>query len=195
MTVIYGYARVSTKGQDKYGNSLPDQEEKLRNEGCEVIYHDSFTGTKMDRPEFSKLMSVLKSGDRLVVTKLDRFARTTAGGIETINDLLDRGVSVHIINMGLIDNTPTGRLIVTVLLAFAEFERNMIVERTSAGKAIARATKPGWREGRKEKILSKEEIMKFNEKIKKGEMTIAECCKNLGISRTTWYKKAETVLQ
>lgn len=193
--MIYGYARVSTKGQDKYGNSLPDQEEKLRNEGCEVIYHDSFTGTKMDRPEFSKLMSVLKSGDRLVVTKLDRFARTTAGGIETINDLLDRGVSVHIINMGLIDNTPTGRLIVTVLLAFAEFERNMIVERTSAGKAIARATKPGWREGRKEKILSKEEIMKFNEKIKKGEMTIAECCKNLGISRTTWYKKAETVLQ
>lgn len=193
--MIYGYARVSTKGQDKYGNSLPDQEEKLRNEGCEVIYHDSFTGTKMDRPEFSKLMSVLKSGDRLVVTKLDRFARTTAGGIETINDLLDRGVSVHIINMGLIDNTPTGRLIVTVLLAFAEFERNMIVERTSAGKAIARATKPGWREGRKEKILSKEEIMKFNEKIKKGEMTITECCKNLGISRTTWYKKAETVLQ
>lgn len=193
--MIYGYARVSTKGQDKYGNSLPDQEEKLRNEGCEVIYHDSFTGTKMDRPEFSKLMSVLKSGDRLVVTKLDRFARTTAGGIETINDLLDRGVSVHIINIGLIDNTPTGRLIVTVLLAFAEFERNMIVERTSAGKAVARATKPGWREGRKEKILRKEDIAEFNEKIKKGEMTITECCKNLGISRTTWYKKAETVLQ
>jgi DNA invertase Pin-like site-specific DNA recombinase len=190
--MIYGYARVSTKGQDKYGNSLPDQEKQLRKEGCEVIYHDSFTGTKMDRPEFSKLMSVLKSGDRLVVTKLDRFARTTAGGIATINELLDRGVSVHIINMGLIDNTPTGRLIVTVLLAFAEFERNMIVERTSAGKAIARATKPGWREGRKEKILSKEEILEFNEKIKKGEMTITECCKNLGISRTTWYSKTKT---
>ena len=193
--MIYGYARVSTKCQDKYGNSLPDQEKQLWNEGCEVIYHDSFTGTKMDRPEFSKLMSMLKSGDRLVVTKLDRFARTTAGGIATINDLLDRGVSVHIINMGLIDNTPTGRLIVTVLLAFAEFERNMIVERTSAGKAVARATKPGWREGRKEKILSKEDIAEFTEKIKKGEMTITECCKNLGISRTTWYKKTETVLQ
>lgn len=189
--MIYGYARVSTKGQDKYGNSLPDQEEQLRKEGCDVIYHDSFTGTKMDRPEFSKLMSILKNGDRLVVTKLDRFARTTAGGIETINELLNRGVSVHIINMGLIDNTPTGRLIVTVLLAFAEYERNMIVERTTTGKAVAKATKPGWREGRKEKILNDVDIIHFRERVRNGEATITECCKALGISRSTWYKKIE----
>lgn len=189
--MIYGYARVSTKGQDKYGNSLPDQEEQLLKEGCDVIYHDSFTGTKMDRPEFSKLMSILKNGDRLVVTKLDRFARTTAGGIETINELLDRGVSVHIINMGLIDNTPTGRLIVTVLLAFAEYERNMIVERTSTGKAVAKATKPGWREGRKEKILNDADIIHYRERVRNGEATITECCKKLGISRSTWYKKVE----
>lgn len=189
--MIYGYARVSTKGQDKYGNSLPDQEKRLLKEGCEVIYHDSFTGTKMDRPEFSKLMSILKSGDRLVVTKLDRFARTTAGGIETINALLDRGVSVHILNMGMIDNTPTGRLIVTVMLAFAEFERNMIIERTTAGKAVAKATKAGWREGRKEKVLNETDVMKFREIARKGEATITECCKALGISRSTWYKKIE----
>ena len=145
----------------------------------------------MDRPEFSKLMSILKSGDRLVVTKLDRFARTTAGGIETINELLNRGVSVHIINMGLIDNTPTGRLIVTVLLAFAEYERNMIVERTTTGKAVAKATKPGWREGRKEKILNDVDIIHFRERVRNGEATITECCKALGISRSTWYKKIE----
>ena len=185
--MIYGYARVSTKGQDRNGNSLPDQEKRLRNEGCEVIYHDSYTGTKMDRPEFSKLMAVLKNGDRLVVTKLDRFARTTAGGIETINELLNRGVSVHILNMGLIDNTPTGRLIVTVLLAFAEFERNMIIERTTAGKAVAKATKPGWREGRKEKEIDEKAVSEFREKIKKGEKTVTECCEELGISRSTWY--------
>lgn len=191
--MIYGYARVSTKGQDRNGNSLPDQEQRLREEGCEIIYHDSFTGTKMERPEFSKLMSVLKKGDRLVVTKLDRFARTTAGGIETINKLLDRGVSVHIINMGLIDNTPTGRLIVTVLLAFAEFERNMIIERTTAGKIVAKATKPGWREGRKEIVLDEAEIAKVRELVQKGETTVTECCKALGISRSTWYSRVREI--
>lgn len=189
--MIYGYARVSTKGQDRNGNSLPDQEMKLKEAGCTVIYHDSYTGTKMDRPEFSKLMEVLKSGDRLVVTKLDRFARTTSGGLDTISELMSRGVSVHILNMGLIDNTPTGKLIITVLFAFAEFERNMIVERTSSGKAVAKATKPGWREGRKEKEINADAMAGYREKIKKGEMTVTECCRELGISRTLWYNRVK----
>lgn len=187
--MIYGYARVSTKGQARDGNSLEEQERQLKEKGCAEIYHDSFTGTKMDRPQFAELMEKLKPGDTLVVTKLDRFARTTSGGIDTINELLERGVSVHIINIGLINDTPTGKLIVTVLLAFAEFERNMIVERTSAGKAIARATKPGWREGRKEKNVDVTTVERFRWKVKSGEMTVAECCKTLGISKGTWYKK------
>ena len=191
--MIYGYARVSTKGQARDGNSLEDQERKLREKGCTEIFHDSFTGTKMVRPQFAELMGKLRAGDTLVVTKLDRFARNTAGGIETINMLLERGVSVHILNMGLIDDTPTGKLIVTVLLAFAEFERNMIVERTSAGKAVAKATKPGWREGRKEKEVSKEAVSKFREKIKKGEVTVTDCCKELGISRALWYKRIKEI--
>lgn len=189
--MIYGYARVSTKGQARDGNSLPDQEEKLKKAGCSIIYHDSYTGTKMDRPEFTKLLSLLKNGDRLVVTKLDRFARTTSGGIDTINELLEKGVSVHILNMGLIDNTPTGRLIVTVLLAFAQFERDCIVERTSAGKAVAKATKPGWREGRNRKdILNLEEYIERNQR---GEMTVDECCEELGISRSTWYSRVKEI--
>lgn len=192
--MIYGYARVSTKGQARDGNSLEDQERQLKEKGCTEIFHDSFTGTKMVRPQFAELMGKLRAGDTLVVTKLDRFARNTAGGIETINMLLERGVSVHILNMGLIDDTPTGKLIVTVLLAFAEFERNMIVERTSAGKAVAKATKPGWREGRKEKEVSKEAASKFREKIKKGEITVTDCCKELGISRGTWYKKLKEIV-
>ena len=187
--MIYGYARVSTSGQDKNGNSLPDQERQLKEAGCSVIYHDSYTGTKMERPEFSKLLSLLRRGDRLVVTKLDRFARTTSGGLDTIKELLGRGVSVHILNMGLINNTPTGQLMVTMLLAFAEFERNMIIERTTSGKAVARATKPGWREGRKEKVLDENMVLEFREKIKKGEATVSECCKRLGISRATWYNR------
>lgn len=185
--MVYGYARVSTKGQDRYGNSLDGQEEQLKCAGCAEIFHDSFTGTKMDRPEFTRLMGMLKAGDRLVVTKLDRFARTTSGGIDTIKELLGRGVSVHILNMGLIDNTPTGRLIVTVLLAFAEFERDMIIERTMAGKEIARLSKSDYKEGRKE--LGIPDFEKFLKKQKDGSMTVDECCNALGISRGTWYNR------
>jgi len=121
--MIYGYARVSTKGQDKYGNSLQDQEAKLKAAGCEIIYHDSFTGTKMDRPEFSKLLKLLQPGDTLVVTKLDRFARTAADGAKTVQELLAKNINVNILNMGKADDTPMGKLLITVLLAFAEFER------------------------------------------------------------------------
>ena len=74
--MIYGYARVSTKGQDRYGNGLEVQEKQLRDNGAETIYYESFTGTKKNRPELDKLMSVLKDGDTVVVTKLDRIART-----------------------------------------------------------------------------------------------------------------------
>lgn len=189
--MIYGYARVSTVGQAAYGNSLAGQEEQLRSAGCEEIYHDSFTGTKMDRPEFTALLAKLTEGDRLVVTKLDRFARTASGGIETIRELLARGVSIHILNMGLIDNTPTGRLMVTMLLGFAEFERDMIVERTQSGKAVARATKPGYREGRPEKEIDDVTLQKFREKQKRHLVTVDEACKALGISRSTWYNKTK----
>lgn len=191
--MIYGYARVSTKGQARDGNSLEDQEKKLREAGCSEIYHDSYTGTKMDRPEFNALTGILSNGDRLVVTKMDRFARTAGDGIKAIEELLSRGVSVHILNMGLIDNTPTGRLMVTMLLAFAQFERDMIVERTTAGKTVAKENNPGWREGRKEKELDEKEVAKFREKIKKGELTVTECCKALGISRTLWYSRIKEV--
>lgn len=187
--MVYGYARVSTVGQARDGNSLDSQEEQLRNAGCDEIYHDSFTGTRMERPAFTELTERLQSGDRLVVTKLDRFARNVAGGIESIRELLNRGISVHILNMGLIDDTPTGRLMVTMLLAFAEFERDQIVERTSAGKAVAKACNPGWREGRKEKAVDEELVIELRRKNKKGELSVSECCGMLGISRGTWYRR------
>lgn len=189
--MIYGYARVSTVGQARDGNSLESQSEALMAAGCEEIYSDSFTGTKMDRPGFSELDRKLKSGDRLVVTKLDRFARTAAGGIERIRELLNRGISVHILNMGLIDDTPTGRLMVTMLLAFAEFERDMIVERTTAGKAVAKASKPGWREGRRRITVDTERLEELRIRNMEGSMSVAECCKELGISRGTWYNIAQ----
>lgn len=86
----------------------------------------------------------------MVGCKLDRFARTAIEGVQTVRELFERGVRVHILNMGLIENTLTGNLILTVMLAFAEYERGMIVERTQAGKAVARQD-PNYREGRPKK--------------------------------------------
>lgn len=145
--MIYGYARVSTQMQAKDGNSLEAQEQLLRKNGAEEIYADAFTGTKTHRPELARLLDELQAGDTLVVTKLDRIARSASQGIELIQSLLDREITVHVLNMGLLDNTPTGKLIRTIMLAFAEFELDMIVERTQEGKAIARK-QPDYREGR-----------------------------------------------
>ena len=95
------------------------------------------------------LIQRLQKGDTLIVTKLDRLARSTAEGSKLINDLLRRGVAVHILDMGLVllNNTPNSKLITHILLAFAEYERDLIIERTQAGKEIARS-KDGFREGR-----------------------------------------------
>ena len=88
-TMIYGYSRVSTKGQAKDGNSLESQEKALREAGATKIFTDAFTGTKTDRPEFDKLIAEIKAGDTLVVTKLDRFARSMSQGSELVSELID----------------------------------------------------------------------------------------------------------
>lgn len=182
-----GYGRVSTKGQQRDGNSLEDQRSKLEDAGCDEIVLEAYTGTKMDRPKFTKLLAELEPGDTLVVTKLDRFARTASEGSALVKELLERGVAVHILNMGLIENTPTGRLILNVLLSFAEFERDMIVERTSEGKALAKATNPDYKEGRKALEIP-EDFEWYKLAVGTGEITVTKACEELGISRSTWYK-------
>lgn len=154
--MVYGYCRVSTNMQAKDGNSLEVQEKLLKENGAEEIYSDAFTGTKAHRPELDKLLDKLQQGDKLVITKLDRIARSAAQGTELIQTLLDNGITVHVLNMGLMDNTPTGKLIRNIMLAFAEFERDMIIERTQEGKAIAKK-QPDFREGRP-RLYSKKQI-------------------------------------
>lgn len=187
--MVYGYARVSTKGQAKNGNSLEDQRAKLLEAGVseEGIYTDSYTGTTIHRPEFDKLMAVLKSGDTLVVCKLDRFARTAPEGANLIRDLVNRGIRVNVLNMGTADNTTMGKMMITILLAFAEFERDNIAERTAAGKAWKRANDPNYREGRKR--LSLPDFPKISEKQKRGEISVDEACSMLGVCRSTYYKR------
>lgn len=184
-----GYGRVSSKGQELNGNSLGDQKNKLIEAGCaeEDIVLETYTGTKVDRPKFTKLLSELEEGDTLVVCKLDRFARTASEGSELVKSLLSRGVNVHILNMGLIENTPTGRLILNVLLSFAEFERDMIVERTSEGKAIKRATDPEYNEGRPRRSIPNE-FVELLRKSASGEVSVAAACVALGIHKTQWYR-------
>ncbi|MFJ7677447.1 recombinase family protein [Peribacillus sp. NPDC097198] len=146
----YGYARISTVGQD-----LQAQENALKAEGCGKIYAEKFTGTNTERPQFQALLSELKEGDTLVVTKLDRFARSMTQGSELVTELINRGIRVHILNIGLMDNTPASKLIRNIFFSFAEFERDLIIERTQEGKAIARQS-PDFREGRPKKYGKKQ---------------------------------------
>src|SRR5699024_3988949 len=177
--VKYGYSRISTIEQD-----LRSQMKMLEEENCDFIYTEKFTGTKMDRKEFNKLLDVLEEGDTLVVTKLDRFARSVRGGIEVIKQLFDLGVRVHVLNMGVIENTPTGRLILNIMMSFAEFERDMIVERTQGGKMIAKQ-EPDFREGRPKKYTKKqiEHAIKL-----KNTHTYKKVEELTGISKPTLYR-------
>lgn len=154
--MVYGYCRVSTRGQAKDGNSLESQQNILKENGAEILYTDSFTGTKMERPELDKLLSKLQDGDTLIVTKLDRFARSVSQATELITSLIDKGIKVNILNLGVLDNSSMSTLMRNILLSFAQFERDMIVERTQEGKAIARQ-KADFREGRP-KIYGKKQI-------------------------------------
>lgn len=135
--MIYGYARVSTRGQATEGNSLEAQERVLKEHGAERIYKDSFTGTSIHRPELEKLLNEVKGGDTIIVTKLDRIARSLSQGNDLITSLINRGVTVNILNIGILDNTPSSKLIRGIFLSFAEFERDMIVERTQEGRRIS----------------------------------------------------------
>lgn len=146
----YGYARVSTVSQE-----LEVQLTALENEGCDNIYSEKFTGTKSDRPQLQEVLSILKEGDTLVVTKLDRLARNTVEGIEIVKGLFSKGVRVHVLNVGLLEDTTMGRFFLTTLLAVAEMERNLIVERTQEGKAIAKQ-RDDFREGRPNKYSKKQ---------------------------------------
>lgn len=191
----YGYGRVSSKSQKLYGTSYQEQKEILMEHGVreENIYTDAYTGKKMSRDGFDAVLSLLTSGDELDVCKLDRLARTAAEGSLLVKELVDRGVKVNILNMGIADNTPMGRLMVTVLFAFAEYERDMIVERTSAGKAYKREHEPEYKEGRRPKEINRKQFEEFVQKQKEGLMTVNDCCRELGISRSTWYDRIRKI--
>ena len=180
--MVYGYARVSTKKQLNEGNGMEEQERKLRENGCAEVIKEQFTGTTTSRPGLDALVTRLQSGDVLMVTKLDRLARTAGDGNVLIRNLAQRGVKVNILNMGIIDSeTASGRLLTNVLLAFAEFERDMIVERTQAGREVARSH-AGYREGRRPLPQARKDAAVAM--IMNGH-SYKEACAATGLSRST----------
>lgn len=190
--MLYGYARVSTKGQQRDGNSLSAQAEQLKAAGCLEIVQEAYTGTTCDRPKFDKLRSKLQEGDTLVVTKLDRIARTTIEGCKLVQGLIARGITVRVLNMGTLDNTPVGKMMVTVMFAMAEFERDMIVQRTQEGLAVARQ-RPDFKCGRPEKRVDLNLIKNHMQLVESGAEQVAQACKALGIGRSTYYKLRKEV--
>lgn len=186
--VKYGYARVSTMIQT-HGNSLEEQKQKLLQAGVpeENIVTEQYSGKTVMRPKFEALLQRLQHGDSLYCAKLDRFARNSEEGQRVIRELTERGVAVYILNIGgckhPFDSSPMGKFQYQVLLAFAELERSQILERTAAGKAIAR-TKSGYREGRPpiKSVRIENALMLLKTK------TYKEVAEITGISRATLYR-------
>ncbi|MGX4645414.1 recombinase family protein [Holzapfeliella sp. JNUCC 80] len=147
----YGYARVSTDSQ-----TVKNQVSMLKNAGADKIYQEKFTGTTINRPQLDHLMNNIQKEDILIVTKLDRLARNTTEALRLVESLFNRGVKINVLNMGTIDDTPTGRLTFTIFSVFAQFERDMIVSRTQEGKAYAKENNPNFKEGRPQKYTDKQ---------------------------------------
>lgn len=184
--MIYGYARTSTKKQID-GNSIENQRGILKKFGAEQIFEDNFTGFSKNRPELDKLLSIIKNGDTLICAKLDRIARSILHGRQILQELKERGVKLHIIEFGgVLDDTPTGRLMLNMFFSIAEFERDLILERTQIGKEIAK-TKNGYREGRPPKFTKTQldYAMKLLE-----EHTYKEVEKMMRISVRTLYRES-----
>ncbi|MCY9097633.1 recombinase family protein [Bacillus inaquosorum] len=185
--MIYGYARVSTNRQE-----LDIQIKALKEAGATKIYKEKISGAKADRKELSKLLREIKAGDTLLVTKADRIARSLSQLEKIVTDLTNRGVAVHILNMGMFTaetmENPMTKLLFNVLGAFAEFERSMILERTQEG--IKDAKEKGVKFGRKSKTYKIEgSLLHAIQQVEAGTMSQPEGAKFAGCSVATFKRR------
>jgi len=178
--MIIGYARVSTKDQN---SEL--QTNTLTEAGCERIFEESASGAQRNRPKLKEALSFLREGDTLVVWKLDRLARSLRQLIETVDDLHERGIGFVSLTENIDTTTPGGKMIFHVFGALAEFERELIRERTTAG--LKAAKERGVKLGRP-RALDDEQIAIARSLKASGNMTSAQIAEHLGISRPTLYR-------
>lgn len=186
---IYGYARVSTAGQH-----LSPQVKQIKEAGAENIFKEKRSGKDMNREALLELFKELKAGDTLIVTKVDRIARSLKDGIELIEELNSRGVTLNVLNMGVFDGTPTSNMLFQILIAVAEFERNIMLERQKEG--IADAKKRGaYTNRRSRKYKASEGQMKAALKLFQNrdvnKLTVKEICEQTGVTRASLYNYAK----
>lgn len=177
-----GYARVSTKDQN-----LNLQLDALQQAGCEKIFKEKMSGASADRPELLKLLEHVREGDVIVIWKLDRLGRSLKHLVEIVNDLMSKQVGLLSLNDPINTTTPQGRLTFNIFASLAEFEREVIRERTKAGLAAARSR---GRQGGRPKGLSekaRQKAMIAETLYKEQQLTVQQIAEQLHISKTTLY--------
>jgi DNA invertase Pin-like site-specific DNA recombinase len=177
---LVGYARVSTHEQE---TSL--QQDALEAAGCERIFADRASGALAERPELARALEYARQGDTLVVWRLDRLGRSLRDLIETVTALGERGVGFRSLTESIDTTTPGGRLVFHVFAALAEFERDLIRERTQAGLSAARAR---GRRGGRPPAMSGEQVAVARAMYDSHEHTTAKIAEVLGVSRATLYR-------
>lgn len=175
-----GYARVSTLEQNK-----DLQLDALKEAGCKKIFSDKASGAKADRPGLVDALKFARPGDSIVVWRLDRLGRSLKHLIEVVEDLEEKGIGFISLQEGFDTTTSGGKLIFQIFGALAEFEKNIIRERTKAGLEAARAR--GKKGGRKEK-LKKDQVVTMKLMYDSRQHSIKEICQTMGISKPTFYR-------
>lgn len=178
--MLIGYARVSTRDQKPHL-----QMDALREAGCERIFEETASGAKRDRPELVAAHDYMRSGDTLVVWKLDRLARSTRQLLETVEALEQRGIGLKILTQNMDTTSAGGRLIFTVFSAIAEFEREIICERTRAGLDAARFR---GRKGGRPRALSEKDLKQARALLSDPEITVEDVARRLMVSPSTLYR-------
>ncbi len=182
---LIGYARVSTNGQD-----LTAQEEELEKYGCERIFKEKESGAKSDRQKLNEALEYVREGDKLVVCKLDRLARSTFDLLKIATDLKKRGIGLVFIKEQIDFSTAQGEMMLTMLGAIATFERELINERTAEGRerAKVKGTHMG-RPGQDEKAVKK--ALKLYAERESNGLSVNEIAKSTGVPRSTIYAKVK----
>ena len=179
----YGYARISTKDQ-----CFNLQIDALKKSGCETIFREIAKGARQDRPELNKLLEIIKEGDSIAIWKLDRLGRSLHHLIKIVNELNNKNIGLISLNDPINTTTAQGRLMFNLFASLAEFERDVIYERTIAGLKSARAR--GRMGGRPEGISddAKQKACAAEALYKQNELTSDQIAKQLKISKPTLYK-------
>lgn len=178
--MLIGYARISTQDQN-----IDLQEDALKKSGCEKIFQDTASGSKADRPGLNDALQFARNGDTIVVWKLDRLGRSLRNLIDTITLLHQREIGFKSIQENLDTTTSAGKMVFHIIGALAEFERDIIRERTRAGLVAARAR---GRKGGRPRAMNEKKIAMAKTLHNDKSLSVSEICKALGVKKTTFYK-------